>query len=176
MRTDRRKFIKASALSGLAASLPATLLASETIAGAHVSGMAPTDVYANRVHATGSNGRLVLPTHPQVEWQDSEFGVLFHFDISVATGVIRSDNSMRETFDPQRYNPSKLDTDQWIRLVKEAGATYAIFTATHFGGFLQWQSDLYPYGLKQAKWKNGKGDVVGDFIQSCYKYNIKPAI
>ena len=21
-------------------------------------------------------------------------------------------------------------------------------TATHFNGFLQWQSDLYPYGLK----------------------------
>lgn len=176
MRTDRRKFIKASALSGLAASLPATLLASETIPGAHASGTARADVYANRVHTIGNNGRLVLPTHPQVEWQDSEFGVLFHFDISVAAGVIRSDNSMRETFDPQRYNPSKLDTDQWIRLVKEAGATYAIFTATHFGGFLQWQSDLYPYGLKQAKWRNGKGDVVGDFIQSCYKYNIKPAI
>ena len=117
-----------------------------------------------------------MPTFPQIEWQDSEFGIIFHFDISVATNNIRGDNAVKETFDPKEYNPAKLDTDQWVRAAKEAGATYAVFTATHFGGFLQWQSDLYPYGLKQAKWRNGKGDIVADFVKSCYKYNIKPGL
>ena len=51
-----------------------------------------------------------------------------------------------------------------------------MFTATHFNGFMQWQSDLYPYGLKQAAWRGGKGDVVGDFVKSCRKAKIKPGI
>src|SRR5699024_3255516 len=74
------------------------------------------------------------------------------------------------------YNPKKLDTDQWIAAAKAAGANYAVFTATHFNGFMQWQSDIYPYGLKQAKWENGQGDIVEDFVHSCRRADIKPYI
>lgn len=116
------------------------------------------------------------PSFPQMEWQDAEFGVIFHFDISVATKNFHGDNDTRSTFDPKDYNPRHLDTDQWIRAAKDAGAAYAVFTATHFGGFLQWQSDLYPYGLKQAAWKGGRGDIVADFVKSCGKYGIKPGL
>ena len=120
---------------------------------------------------------FAYPTPAQLEWQDCEVGVIFHFDISVATEHFdQSNNSYREVFDPQNYNPKKLDTDQWIQAAKDAGAGYAVFTATHFCGFMQWQSDLYPYGLKQAKWRNGKGDIVEDFVRSCHKAGIKPAI
>jgi len=41
---------------------------------------------------------------------------------------------------------------------------------------MQWQSDLYPYGLKQAAWRRGKGDVVADFVASCRKAGIDPGI
>lgn len=166
MITDRRKFLKASALSGLSMAF-----------------YAPNFIFSkdknnipDKKNNTNKDSLLVTPTFPQMEWQDSEFGIIFHFDISVATNNISGDNDVRKTFNLQDYNPSKLDTDQWLRTAKEAGASYAVFTATHFGGFLQWQSDLYPYGLKQAKWKNGKGDIVADFIKSCYKYNIKPGL
>lgn len=159
MTTDRRQFLKASVVSGLGLAVGAKSFANFSI---------------------GKNGQndtpLALPTFPQMEWQDCEFGVIFHFDISVGTNNITDGNNVRKTFDPKQYNPVKLDTDQWVKAAKEAGAKYAVFTATHFGGFLQWQSDLYPYGLKQAKWKNGKGDIVADFVKSCYKYGIKPGL
>jgi len=35
---------------------------------------------------------------------------------------------------------------------------------------------LYPYGLKQAAWRNGKGDVVADFVESCRNADILPGI
>lgn len=124
----------------------------------------------------GTVTTIARPSFSQMEWQDAELGVIFHFDISVATGNIRGDNQTRDTFDPKGYDPRALDTDQWVRAARDAGAGYAIFTATHFGGFLQWQSDLYPYGLKQAAWKNGRGDIVGDFVRSCYKYRVKPGL
>jgi alpha-L-fucosidase len=117
------------------------------------------------------------PTTAQVTWQNCEVGIIYHFDISVAVGKHTSgNNAYKEVFDPKEYNPKKLDTDQWIEAAKAAGAKYAIFTATHFNGFLQWQSEAYPYGLKQAKWRNGKGDIIGDFINSCHKAGIKPGI
>ena len=49
--------------------------------------------------------------------------------------------------DPKLYNPAKLDTDQWMEAAKAYGAKYVVLVAKHGSGFLQWQSDLYPYGL-----------------------------
>ena len=119
---------------------------------------------------------LTIPTKPQIRWQDCEVGVIFHLDIGRVAGDYTPNNATKKTFDPKLYNPWKLDTDQWVAAAKSAGARYAIFTATHFHGFMQWQSDLYPYGCKQGTWRNGKGDVVADFVTSCRKYGIEPGI
>jgi len=120
--------------------------------------------------------KLVLPTPAQIAWQDCEVGVLYHFDLPVAAGNYSLQDASRRTFDPQLYQPKKLDTDQWLAAAAAAGAGYAIFTATHFNGFMQWQSDVYPYGLKQTNWRNGKGDVVADFMASCRKVGIRPGV
>ncbi|MQY79182.1 MAG: glycoside hydrolase family 29 [Bacteroidetes bacterium] len=56
------------------------------------------------------------------------------------------------------------------------GATFALLTATHETGFALYQSDVNPYCLKAVKWRDGKGDIVKDFVNSCRKYNIKPGI
>ncbi len=144
------------------------------LAGAALSPrVAPADDVADDVFDTP---RLPLPTPAQVTWQDCEVGLVYHFDMPVAAGVHTGNNTSRKIFDTQRYNPTKLDTDQWIEAAKVAGAKYAVFTATHFNGFMQWQSDLYPYGVKQARWRGGKADVVGDFVDSCHKAGIKPGI
>ncbi|WP_420603669.1 alpha-L-fucosidase [Flagellimonas sp.] len=133
-------------------------------------------IFANQMTIFEMENGIPTPTPAQLVWQDCEVGVLFHFDISILAGDYSPNNTSKKVFDPQVYNPSKLDTDQWVKAAKAAGATYAIFTATHFNGFMQWQSDLYPYGLKQSPWRNGKGDIVGDFVASCRKAGIKPGI
>ncbi|HUT08868.1 MAG TPA: alpha-L-fucosidase [Thermoguttaceae bacterium] len=126
--------------------------------------------------AAADGTSLPRPTPAQIAWQECEIGLLYSFDLAVASGVFAGNNTVRETLDPGRYNPEKLDTDQWLEAAKAAGAQYAVFTATHFNGFMQWQSDLYPYGLKQTAWRGGKGDVVGDFVESCRKAGIKPGL
>ena len=102
--------------------------------------------------------------------------MIYHFDLPVAAGDRTGNNAVRKTFDPNLYQPRQLDTDQWLEAAKACGARYALFTATHFNGFMQWQSDLYPYGLKQTTWRGGKGDVVADFVASCRKAGIKPGL
>jgi len=130
-----------------------------------------------RLSAKEPGSDLPRPLPRQLVWQDCEVGAIFHFDMPLfAEGGWGPGKAIRKTWDPKIYNPEKLDTDQWIAVAKAMGARYAVFTATHFNGFLQWRSDLYPYGVKQAAWRNGKGDVVGDFVASCRKAGIKPGL
>jgi len=133
--------------------------------------------HALRAVAGDEAAGLPVPLPRQVVWQDCEVGAVFHFDMPLfAEGGRTNHNAIHQTWDPMIYDPAKLDTDQWVEAAKAMGARYAIFTATHFNGFMQWQSDLYPYGVKQASWRGGKGDVVGDFVESCRKADLKPGI
>jgi alpha-L-fucosidase len=123
------------------------------------------------------NLKIPTPTSAQLHWQDFELGIVFHFDLDVyMPGGHHHERSRREIVDINLYQPQKLDTDQWLEAAQAMGARYAIFTTTNHQGFLQWQSDLYSFGLKQIKWRDGKGDIVQDFVNSCAKIDIKPGI
>jgi alpha-L-fucosidase len=119
---------------------------------------------------------LVKPTPEQAAWQDLELGMFYHFDINVFTDAGEGAWHNQGGLDPSLYNPAKLSTDQWLEAAKALGAKYSVFVAKHCTGFLSWQSDLYPYGVKQSKWRDGKGDVVKDYIASCKKHGVKPGL
>lgn len=105
-------------------------------------------------------------------------GVVFHYDLHVFDGLVygQGNNRINPVEDYNIFNPTQLDTDQWIQAAKAAGAKFAVLTATHETGFGLWQSDVNPYCLKAVKWRDGKGDVVRDFVNSCRKYGIQPGI
>jgi alpha-L-fucosidase len=120
-------------------------------------------------------GSLAKPDARQLAWQDAEVGMFIHFDIC----VYKPDWDWRSWANmpqPDDYRPVKLDTDQWLEAAKAMGATYAVFVCKHCSGFLQWQSDCYPYGVRQSAWRGGKGDVIKDFVASCHKYDVKPGL
>jgi alpha-L-fucosidase len=121
---------------------------------------------------------IPLPNAAQVAWSEAELGVVFHYDLHVFDGEKygQGNNRINPVTDYNIFNPQKLDTDQWIRAAKDAGARFALLTATHETGFALYQSDVNPYCLKAVKWRDGKGDIVDDFVKSCRKYGIKPGI
>lgn len=121
---------------------------------------------------------LPLPTSAQLVWQDAELVAVFHYDLHVFDGVKYNQayNRITPMPDINIFNPEQLDTDQWIRSVKAMGAGIAILTATHETGFALYQSDVNPYCMKALKWKDGKGDIVRDFVNSCRKYGVRPGI
>lgn len=118
------------------------------------------------------------PNKAQLAWQQAEMGAVFHYDLHVFDHIKygQSNNRINPILDYQIFNPSQLDTDQWIRAIKEAGFKFAILTVTHETGFALYQSDVNPYCLKALKWRDGKGDLVRDFVSSCRKYDIKPGL
>ena len=163
---NRRQFLKASA-GGALAGLSIGGLLPHASAAESKEGETPP-----KPPLSGDGATLPRPTPAQLRWQDAEIGLLYSFDLAIAAGVVAPNNEVRKTLDPNLYNPTKLDTDQWLEAAKAAGAKYAVFTATHFNGFMQWQSGLYPYGLRETRWRDGKGDVVADFVASCRKAGI----
>lgn len=118
---------------------------------------------------------MAKPGPVQRVWQDMEVGLFIHFNMFTYAPEWNF-RTFKNHPSPELFNPVKLDTDQWLEAGKAFGAKYAVLTAKHCCGFCLWQTDAYDYGVKQSKWRNGKGDVVADFIESCHKYGIKPGI
>lgn len=119
-----------------------------------------------------------LPNRQQIAWQQVEFGVIFHYDLHVfdTSKYNQMINRITPITDYNIFNPAKLNVEQWVLSAKNAGAKFALLTATHETGFALFQSDVNPYCMKALKWKNGKDDIVKDFVDACRKYNIKPGI
>lgn len=117
----------------------------------------------------------VTPNAVQLAWADAEVGVLIHFDMP----VYQPDYNFRNWGthpDASVFNPTELNTDQWLETAHKLGAKYAVLVAKHCSGFSLWPTEAHDYSIKQSPWKEGKGDIVADFVASCKKYNIKPGI
>jgi alpha-L-fucosidase len=117
-----------------------------------------------------------LPTREQQVWADAGIGVLIHYDITLFAKDT-FDYKRKETLpDLRNFNPSRLNTDQWIRAAKDGGAKYAVLVVKHGTGFTLWPSKVNPYNVGNTPWRNGKGDILADFIRSCHKYGISPGL
>lgn len=121
---------------------------------------------------------IISPKPHQLKWHESEMGAVFHYDLHVFDGIRygQGNNRINPIEDYNIFNPTELNTDQWVQAARAAGCKFAILTATHETGFGLWQSDANPYCLKAVKWRDGKGDIVRDFVNSCRKYNVQPGI
>jgi alpha-L-fucosidase len=113
-------------------------------------------LFGNVAMAAAQNFTDIKPSPQQIAWQDLEIGVIFHFSTNTFLDREWGDG----TADPKVFNPSHVDTDQWMKAVKAAGATYAVLVAKHHDGFTLFPSAQTDYGVKSSPWMNGKGDLV----------------
>jgi len=122
------------------------------------------------------NGTIVCPTPELVQWANLELGVIIHCDLEVFDETYTHEAQKREDRDPRIFAPMELDTDQWVRAAYEAGARYAVLVAKHCSGYCLWPTKEHDFCIRTSPWKNGQGDVVGDFFRSCQKYGLKPGL
>lgn len=131
-----------------------------------------------RVSAQTNVNNIPIPNKQQLAWQQAEFGVVFHYDLHVfdTSKYNQTVNRMTPIADYNIFNPQQLNVEQWVLAAKDAGARFAILTVTHETGFALFQSNTNPYCMKALKWKDGKGDILKDFVDACRKYDIEPGI
>lgn len=114
----------------------------------------------------------VVPSPRQLAYHEIEFMVFTHFGMN--TSMNREWGTGTES--PARFNPVKLDTDQWCRAVKSAGGKGIILTCKHHDGFCLFQTEFTEHSVKNSVWKNGKGDVLAELVKSCEKYALKVGV
>lgn len=116
----------------------------------------------------------IRPTARQLAYQDWEFGLFLHFGLrTFYEGYVDFD---KRPMSPAAFNPVRLDCGQWIRTAKEAGMNYAVLTAKHHDGFSNWPTKYSTFSVSASPWKDGKGDVVKEFVGACREYGVNPGI
>jgi alpha-L-fucosidase len=112
---------------------------------------------------------LPLPSNMQIEWLNDEIGMFCHFGINTFNNKEWSDG----TLPASSFNPKNLDCEQWVMAAKGLGAKYMVITAKHHDGFCLWQTETTEYSVRCSPWKDGKGDVITEFVNACRKHNMK---
>ncbi|MCL2420390.1 MAG: alpha-L-fucosidase [Defluviitaleaceae bacterium] len=111
------------------------------------------------------------PRKEKLDFLSWEMGTFFHFGIRTFYEGHRDWDGKIMPLDG--FRPESLDCESWITTSKEAGAKYAILVCKHHDGFANWPSKYSDYHVGLTPWKDGKGDVVREFVDACNKHDLK---
>jgi len=112
------------------------------------------------------------PTKQQLAWHEKEFYLFMHFGPNTFTNLEWGKGSE----DPNVFNPTAIDCNQWASIAKAAGAKGIIITAKHHDGFSLWPSKFSKHTVRESKWLDGKGDVIKMLSEACKKAGIEMGV
>lgn len=110
-----------------------------------------------------------VPHARQLDWQQLEFYAFAHFNMNTFTNMEWGMGNE----DPALFNPTDFDPAQWARVCKAAGMKGIIITAKHHDGFCLWPTSTTEHSVKNASWKEGKGDIIKEVAEAFRKEGLK---
>ncbi|MBS6194917.1 MAG: alpha-L-fucosidase [Clostridiales bacterium] len=108
----------------------------------------------------------VKPSQKQLDWFEMGMYAFIHFGPNTYTDREWGMGTEEESL----FYPAKLDCDQWVEAIKEAGMKGMVLTAKHHDGFCLWPSKYTEHSVKNSPYQ---GDVVKEAAEACKRGGIK---
>ena len=109
-----------------------------------------------------------LPSQAQLAYLEDELAAFIHFGPN--TFYDQEWGSGQE--DPKRFNPTKLDTREWVRVLKETGFKKLILVVKHHDGFVLYPTAHTDYSVKASPWRDGKGDLLLEVSKAATEFDM----
>ncbi|KUO06635.1 alpha-L-fucosidase [Streptomyces caeruleatus] len=169
MAVSRRAFVATAAvLAATGATRPARAAAAADAEDRYRIPVSPDDTEADLVRKASQ----VRPTARQIAWQRLERTAFLHFGVNTFTGLEWGTGDE----DPDVFQPTGLDTDQWARALRDGGFRLAILTVKHHDGFVLHQTRYTNHSVASSSWQGGRGDVLRSFADSMRRHGIKVGV
>lgn len=118
---------------------------------------------------------------PNQAYVEQQLGVKLNWDMRVCAGVV--DGIAPANIDPNTWNPTGFDYDQWFDAAISAGANYAVIQTKHHDGFAMWPTQyavptFQPYSIAQTTWYTNHNnlDVVGTLVTEARLRGMNPCL
>ena len=108
-------------------------------------------------------------------WRDARFGMFIHWGpVSLKgteIGWSRGAPIPIQEYDSlyKRFNPVKFNADQWVKIAKDAGMKYMVFTTKHHDGFCMFGTKQTDFNITGSPFGR---DVVKELADACRKQGI----
>ena len=109
-----------------------------------------------------------LPSQTQLAYLEDELAAFIHFGPN--TFYDQEWGSGQE--DPKRFNPTKLDAREWVRVLKETGFKKLILVVKHHDGFVLYPTAHTDYSVKASPWRDGKGDLLLEISKAATEFDM----
>jgi len=103
-------------------------------------------------------------------WKDARFGMFIHWGpVSIKGTEIswsRGDKIPVEEYDAlyKQFNPVNYNPDEWVKLAKDAGMRYIVFTSKHHDGFCMWNTKYTDHNIMNSPFGR---DVMKELAEAC---------
>ncbi len=171
---------------GLVQTIPLLLLTTGLTSGFLSTGTAQT---MPEVMKTLDNKEDMSPEHEKkMAWfREAKYGLFIHWGLYAIPGGMWKGEHIRISSEwimaharipvkeyenlAKEFNPVNFNADQWVKMAKDSGMKYLVFTAKHGDGFAMYHSKVTPYNIYDAT--PFHRDPLKELSEACAKYGIK---
>ncbi len=122
---------------------------------------------------TGLQSQTFSSKEERLEWwKDARFGMFIHWGPVSLKGTEISWSRGREIpvaeYDAlyKQFNPLKFNAYEWVKIAKDAGMKYIVFTSKHHDGFCMWNTKFTDFNIMNSPFKR---DVMKELSEACKK-------
>jgi alpha-L-fucosidase len=124
----------------------------------------------------GIKGQTLTSKDERFEWwKDARFGMFIHWGpVSLKgteIGWSRGDEIPVDEYDAlyKQFNPVDFNADSWVKLAKDAGMKYIVFTSKHHDGFCMWDTKYTDHNIMNSPFHR---DVMKELAEACRKQGM----